>query len=553
MANDVEKVIEASESLRISKQGRYLNTIAEFCLTKYEWSFAKTVAILENAIVEGSMMTTIKNNKLSYRINSKNEMECDNECKDTQTDCIELQSDADFTSDLERLQNEFEEYKRFSHGEILDLKAKIAIRPNSPTQAPRQNPNCDKIKEALLTALKERIISLERQLYDKQKIIEKLLDGPKFQASPNQEPNTKEHNSQRTTTKSYNKKNETAIVIEELNNGADQGRKPQGNHLHVPTPPQHNSTKGGKKGKSQKTQVTNSQTSRDQQKQIKSCENRFAVLSTDDKDQNEMQPAPRSGKKTKSFVQQKQREQSKPIEESTAIEQEKNGSNSKTNSLKKENKRKQNKTKQNENAPKENIHDDAVNWPTANETVKEGEDVSSLNSTCDGGSSGEGQRKRVFVLGDSIINGIEEKGLSKKHNVRLRKCPGDSTEDLLDHVKPVARKKPDLIVIHFGTNDTTSGKDTKENVQKAIDTIKEESPSTEIAISLCTIRKDRSGLGRKVESCNKILRDVASRNNTYVIDNKSIDESCLGMKRLHLNRKGTSFLANNLKNFIDDI
>ena len=56
-----------------------------------------------------------------------------------------------------------------------------------------------------------------------------------------------------------------------------------------------------------------------------------------------------------------------------------------------------------------------------------------------------------------------------------------------------------------------------------------------------------------MESCNKILRDAASKNNTYVIDNKSIDESCLGMKRLHLNRKGTSFLANNLKNFIDDI
>ena len=67
-------------------------------------------------------------------------------------------------------------------------------------------------------------------------------------------------------------------------------------------------------------------------------------------------------------------------------------------------------------------------------------DVSTLNGTCSDSSSKEGQRRRVFVLGNSIINGIEEKGLSKKHNVRLRKCPGDSTEDLLDHVKPVARK-----------------------------------------------------------------------------------------------------------------
>ena len=145
-----------------------------------------------------------------------------------------------------------------------------------------------------------------------------------------------------------------------------------------------------------------------------------------------------------------------------------------------------------------------------------------------------------------MINGIEEKGLSKKHIVRLRKCPGDSTEDLLDHVELVARKKPDLIVIYFGTDDTILGKDTKENVQKAIDTINEESPSTETAISLCTIRKDQRGISRKVELCNKILRDAASWNNTHVNDNKNIGESCFAMKRLHLNRKGTSFLANNL-------
>ena len=60
MATHVGKVTEASKSLRISKQGRYLNTIADFCSAKYEWDFAKTVAILENGIVEGSTMTTIK-------------------------------------------------------------------------------------------------------------------------------------------------------------------------------------------------------------------------------------------------------------------------------------------------------------------------------------------------------------------------------------------------------------------------------------------------------------------------------------------------------------
>ena len=47
----------------------------------------------------------------------------------------------------------------------------------------------------------------------------------------------------------------------------------------VSTLPQHNSIKGGIKYKSQKTQIPKSQVSSDQQKQIESCENRFAVLS----------------------------------------------------------------------------------------------------------------------------------------------------------------------------------------------------------------------------------------------------------------------------------
>ena len=72
-------------------------------------------------------------------------------------------------------------------------------------------------------------------------------------------------------------------------------------------------------------------------------------------------------------------------------------------------------------------------------------------------------RKRVFVLGDSIINGIEEKGLSRNHIVKVRKYPGDNTEDMIDHVKPIIKKKPDLIIVHFGSNDITAGKVTAKN------------------------------------------------------------------------------------------
>ena len=51
------------------------------------------------------------------------------------------------------------------------------------------------------------------------------------------------------------KNQETAIAIKELDNGADQGRKPQENHLHAPTRPQLNKAKGGQIVKRRKSQI----------------------------------------------------------------------------------------------------------------------------------------------------------------------------------------------------------------------------------------------------------------------------------------------------------
>ncbi len=82
-------------------------------------------------------------------------------------------------------------------------------------------------------------------------------------------------------------------------------------------------------------------------------------------------------------------------------------------------------------------------------------------------------------------------------------------------------------------------------MQKAIDHVQTESPKTDIVISLCTRKNDRPGLNNKVTKCNEFLRKICERNNLHCIDNNNIDESCFGMKRLHLNRKGSSYLASN--------
>ena len=184
------------------------------------------------------------------------------------------------------------------------------------------------------------------------------------------------------------------------------------------------------------------------------------------------------------------------------------------------------------------------------QSSNEGQDISEQGAPKSRNSS---KRKRIFLIGDSIINGINENGISSTHHISVRRCPGDRPRDLVNHVKPIVRKKPDMILVHFGTNDVTNGINTEDEMQKAIDHILNESPETDIVISLCTRRNDKPGLNNKVTKCNEILRNICVRNNLNCIDNSNIDESCLGMKKLHLNRKGSSYLANNFKSFLNGI
>ena len=78
------------------------------------------------------------------------------------------------------------------------------------------------------------------------------------------------------------------------------------------------------------------------------------------------------------------------------------------------------------------------------------------------------KKMRVEILDDFMLDGIQEKGLNKNRdiNIKIRKYPGASSTDILDHIKPSLRKEPDQIVIHAGTNDLKNDDNYLNNVKK---------------------------------------------------------------------------------------
>ena len=63
-------------------------------------------------------------------------------------------------------------------------------------------------------------------------------------------------------------------------------------------------------------------------------------------------------------------------------------------------------------------------------------------------------------------------------SVSIMKCPGWSSEDMVDYVKSVARKKPDTLIIHVGPNDVgpndlTKGVKTMKKIRKCVEAIRE--------------------------------------------------------------------------------
>ena len=162
-------------------------------------------------------------------------------------------------------------------------------------------------------------------------------------------------------------------------------------------------------------------------------------------------------------------------------------------------------------------------------------------------------KKVTVIAGDSIVKNLHGWRLSDMNNhVVVKSFAGATIEDMEDYLKPVIRKEPESIILHVGTNDlkNLSPKQVANGIANLGSQISEESPNTNIVLSSIILRTDNPQLAAKAAEANKLINSLCSKNKWKFINHSSINSSCLNSRGLHLNRKGTSYVAKNLSQFI---
>ena len=141
-------------------------------------------------------------------------------------------------------------------------------------------------------------------------------------------------------------------------------------------------------------------------------------------------------------------------------------------------------------------------------------------------------KRKVIVAGDSLLNGINERALSKDFNVKVNNIPVGTSKTVLDKIEELVKCKPSSLIVHAGTNDLTKEKNVLNNVKKIVKEVKRISPNTKIAFSSITIRKDKKGIDKNVIKTNARLENYCSQENLDYIENTNIKEEHLGVKKL---------------------
>ena len=143
----------------------------------------------------------------------------------------------------------------------------------------------------------------------------------------------------------------------------------------------------------------------------------------------------------------------------------------------------------------------------------------------------QANKRSAVIIGDSMIKNINGWELKEKIGsdgiVHVKKSNGATIRDIMhSYVIPTSEKKPNLTVLHVGTNDLPSREGDKEKLEvqiaqdiKVASEIKEN--NIEVIISGLVARGD--DYEEKRRKVNFVLADFRSENDDAFIENENTD------------------------------
>lgn len=160
-------------------------------------------------------------------------------------------------------------------------------------------------------------------------------------------------------------------------------------------------------------------------------------------------------------------------------------------------------------------------------------------------------KRKIFIVGDSMLNGLEGHKMSRRNIVKIWPLPGANTADMAHHIQPLIRRKPDEVVLHFGTNDLRDSESAQSCAQGIIDLAKSlENHSIKSTVSALITRSDNKQLEDKRKKVNNNLERLCRESNINYIKHDNIKDNNLNGGGLHLNTLGKKLLAINFINYI---
>ena len=92
-----------------------------------------------------------------------------------------------------------------------------------------------------------------------------------------------------------------------------------------------------------------------------------------------------------------------------------------------------------------------------------------------------------------MVKFVKSENLSDENYIAdTRTSPGCITKDIADYIKPIIRRKSDIILVHTGTNDLTHSVNTMSKVRKIVKAVEEMYGNNEkkLGLSRIIVRKD---------------------------------------------------------------